>query len=150
MTLEHLRKWFGWWGTLRLFCQILRSLFGMAETDRKIVEKLLVTSPIFGGVRNRWWSDLKDLETLLGTWHFSVGDYTSQRTFMENGSMSSTRGESYATWSLEDAVVRITYNERMWETLQRPLDPSGTLGASYTEKPVRATKLEPPLPATHS
>ncbi len=114
----------------------------MPETDRKILKTLLASSPLFGCIRNRWQSDLSDLEILIGTWHFAVGDYTSERTFRENGSMSSTRGEACATWTLEDAVVRITYSERMWETLQRPLDPLRTLGDSHhTKKSIQAWKL---------
>ncbi len=113
----------------------------MPETDRKVVEKLLVTSPILGGVRNRWQSDLKDLETLLGTWHVSVGDFVSEKTFGENGSIFSTQGAQHGIWTIKDTVIHIRYSDKLWETLQRPLDPSGTRGESWTGKPVKATKL---------
>ena len=46
---------------------------------------------------------------------------------------------------MEDTVIRIQWPKDRWETLQRPIDPSGTRGESWTKKSVWAKKKDPSL-----
>ena len=82
-----------------------------------------------------------DLACLLGTWHVAVGERSYEWTFEADRSVSSTQDSPHGVWSFEDTKIRIRWNLQAWDTFDRPLDPSGTSGSSWTKQPLFATKL---------
>ena len=75
-------------------------------------------------------SEADDLRVMLGTWRVSSDSYQGVWNFQKDGtvlSSTSTPGK----WKMEDNAVRITWNERFWETFQRPLNATHTTGDSW-------------------
>jgi hypothetical protein len=87
-----------------------------------------------------------DVETLLGTWHVSVGDRAYEWTFKADQSVSSTQDCPHGVWSIRELDIKIQWTEQAWEVFPRPIIPTGIRGASWTKKPVLATKLANPKP----
>ncbi|HLA83406.1 MAG TPA: hypothetical protein VJL29_01315, partial [Thermoguttaceae bacterium] len=111
----------------------------------------IITAKKLADRQGRFGNDVpdaaEDIRALIGTWKVTAGKWQAFWTFFEDGTVlrSSTLDPltgPRGVWNIGPTYVKITWNEKAWETFPRPLDVNETHGDSWAGKGyVRAKKL---------
>jgi serine/threonine protein kinase len=87
--------------------------------------------------------------TLLGTWYARVGPMWNEFTFSADGKVTAAAGVRTGKWTFEKQRKRVLINwdaPGTWESLDLPLNPKGTAGASWQGFDVRSVKVNDSWP----